>query len=117
MPPLFHALFHAVERVLRPGGKFVAIASNGDYVWHTLVGPVLGKETRHLPGDRFPRRRDVKRYAAEAGLSITMIDFWRFVPSGDMSRAVAQIMKALSTVGRGLARRRLWGGLTFCAVK
>lgn len=39
-------------RVLKPGGRFVCLAPNGDYVWYRLIAPWLGLDTRHLSTDR-----------------------------------------------------------------
>lgn len=110
-------LFRSAARVLRPGGRIVCLTSNGDYLWHTAVGPILGRNTRHLSGDRFVRRRDLPRYVAASGLTLIAADYWRFVPEGDMPPAVALIMRCLDVVGMTGGRRYFWGGLLFCLRK
>lgn len=107
------AVFRQVARVLRPGGRFVGLCSNGDYAWHTVIGPGLHLETRQLPSDSFLTRDQVGRYAEMSGMQLSDVGYWSFVPSGDMPRPIAWLMHALDLAGRGGLKSLLWGGLRF----
>jgi ubiquinone/menaquinone biosynthesis C-methylase UbiE len=111
------SVFREAARVLRPSGRFLCLASNGDYLWHTIVGPLLGLETQHLPSDRMPVGTDAVRFAREAGLVIRTVGYWPFVPCSDMPVGVGWLMRLLELLGRAGSRRFLWGGLLVVAVK
>jgi len=108
-------VLRTVRRVLRPGGRFLCLAGNGDYLWHTLLGPALGRNTRHLPTDHFPSTHEVRLMVPEAGLELERISYWRFTPTGDMPRAMALMMRALTAIGVFVGRRSLWGGILWIA--
>jgi 2-polyprenyl-6-hydroxyphenyl methylase/3-demethylubiquinone-9 3-methyltransferase len=106
-----------VDRVLEPGGAFVCLAPNGDYVWYTHVAPLLGLSTRHLSTDRFMRRAEWRSRLVEANLQGVDIGTWRFVPAGDMPRWAGVALSLLDAVGRTLSISRLRGGCYVKAVK
>ncbi len=111
--PNKYSVFQQVSRVLRRDGRFVGFVGNGDYVWHTVIGPRLRLETRQLPSDLFLTAGQVRRYARMSGLELLDIDYWSFVPSGDMPLPIAWLMHSLDLVGSAGFRRLLWGGLRF----
>lgn len=117
-----HMIDHAavlaeVARVLRPRGVFVCLSPNDGYVWYTHLAPWLGLDTRHLSTDRFvaPDRWPVLLGAA--GLEVSALGFWRFIPAGDMPRWAASTMRALDRIGAALRIDALRGGCYVRAVK
>ncbi len=111
------AVLAEVARVLRPQGVFVCLSPNGDYVWYAYLAPWLGFDTRHLSTDRFvaPARWPV--LLGVAGLDVSAIGFWRFVPAGDMPQWAASTMRALDRLGSMMRIDALRGGCYVRAVK
>ncbi|MFP4562657.1 MAG: methyltransferase domain-containing protein [Spirochaetia bacterium] len=109
--------FLQAQRVLKPGGRYICLASNGDSLWHRVFGPVLGLETRHLSSDRLMTAPRAREELVRAGFGVDTVTFWRFVPSGDMPRPVTAVMKIADLLGRLGLRRFLWGGLLLAADK
>lgn len=117
-----HMLDHArvvaeVARVLRPGGCFVCLTHNGDYVWYARIAPALGRDTRHLSTDRSLRRAELRALIDASELELVELRPWSFVARGDMGPAWGTVMHALDWVGRGLRVDALRGGLAFVARK
>ncbi len=104
-------------RVLRPGGVFVCLSPNADFLWYTRLAPWLGFDTRHLSTDRFVSPSRWPLLLAAAGLQPEAIGFWRFVPVGDMPPWAARTMLALDRVGAALRVNALRGGCYVKAVK
>ena len=94
-----------VTRVLKNGGQFVLLTPNGGYCWYALVAPLLGIATRHLPP--IVSSKGGKRSGLEvAGLHLKSVDYWTFIPKGDMPGWAGVALAFLDRVGRfvGLAR-------------
>lgn len=105
------------HRVLKPGGIFVCLTPNADYVWYRYLGRLFGRDTRHLSTDQFLTLADIRELLAVSGLVAEKIDYWRFVPGGDMPRWLAAVLGLADWVGRGLNISGLRGGLYLKAVK
>jgi 2-polyprenyl-6-hydroxyphenyl methylase/3-demethylubiquinone-9 3-methyltransferase len=112
-----HRVLEEVRRVLKPGGAFVCLAPNGDYVWYTHLAPWLGLHTRHLSTDRFLSRADWRARLLAADLPAAALGAWRFVPAGDMPRWAAAAMHVLDRIGRLVRIPGFRGGTYVKAVK
>ena len=106
-----------VARVLRPHGVFVCLSPNEGYVWYAYLAPWLGLDTRHLSTDRFVAPEQWPALLGAAGLEVSALGFWRFVPAGDMPRWAASTMRALDRIGSMLRIDALRGGCYVRAVK
>lgn len=111
------AVLAEVARVLRPGGVFACLSPNGSYVWYAQLAPWLGFDTRHLSTDRFVAPARWPGLLADAGLEMSALGFWRFVPAGDMPRWAAATMRILDRAGSALRIDSLRGGCYVRAVK
>lgn len=111
------AVLAEAMRVLRPGGAFVCLTPNGDYVWYTRLAPWMGLETRHLSTDRFVRPREWPALLRAAGLEPRAAGSWQFVPAGDMPRWTSRLLRVLDVLGRVPGLRSLRGGHYVCAIK
>lgn len=110
------AVLREVERVLRPGGRFVCLTVNGEHLWQQLA-PRLGYDVAHLSTDRFVGAGELRALIRGAGLEPGEVGYWHFVAAGDMPRWATHALEILDVVGRVLAPRRLRGGLYACALK
>jgi ubiquinone/menaquinone biosynthesis C-methylase UbiE len=106
-----------VSRVLLPGGVFVCLTHNGDYLWYSRIAPAMGIETRHLSTDRSIPRKTLKCLVADAGLQTTRVAAWTFVARGDMPGPWGNIMTWADRLGRVTGISSLRGGLALTAVK
>lgn len=111
------AVLRSVARVLRPGGRFVCLTPNGDWLWYRRLAPLLGLHTTRLSTDRFVGADEVRSALADSGFDSVRTGYWTFVPRGDMPRVCAALMDLLDMLGRVAAARHLRGGLTFHAVR
>jgi SAM-dependent methyltransferase len=111
------AVLATVRRVLKPGGAFVCLTGNGEFIWHTRLAPRLGWATRHLSTDRLLTRAEWLVLLDAAGLTLKTSGCWRFVPAGDMPRAAAILMRMLDPFGAALKLHVLRGGLYVKAVR
>jgi SAM-dependent methyltransferase len=107
----------SVFRVLKPGGRFVCLTPNGHYLWYRWLAPLLGLETRHLSTDGFLSRRQLERLLQEVGYRNLYLDYWTFIPRGDMQPLHAALLHVLDRIGRLMAPDRLRGGLVVRADK
>jgi 2-polyprenyl-6-hydroxyphenyl methylase/3-demethylubiquinone-9 3-methyltransferase len=112
-----HRVLAEVRRVLEPGGAFVCLAPNGDYVWYTRIAPWLGLHTRHLSTDRFMSRAEWRARLLAADMHFVALGAWRFVPAGDMPRWAAAAMGFLDRVGQLFRVPGFRGGTYVKAVK
>ena len=102
-------------RVLRPGGRFVGLTPNGDYVWYRRLAPLLGLPTQHLATDHFLTQDELVALLRQAGFTEIRVDSWTFIPRGDMPGWAAALLSALDALGRLLHVSSLRGGLRFAA--
>ncbi len=105
------------RRVLKPGGVFVCLTPNAEYVWYWWLGRMFGCDTKHLSTDQFLTRAEIQDLLAASGFVAGTVGYWRFVPGGDMPRWLAVLLSVADWVGRGLNLGGLRGGLYFKAVK
>jgi len=106
-----------VQRVLKPGGRFVCLTLNGDYFWYRRVAPRLGYSVKHLSSDRFVNAHELRALLQGAELRVDESGYWRFVARGDMPRWAAVVLTFLDRVGMACHPSLLRGGLYVCAHK
>ncbi len=100
-----------VVRMLRPGGVFVCLTGNGAHLWHSIIGPAIRLDTRHLSTDHFVTASGFKHRAKAAGLWNITTGSWSFVPAGDMSPGLAAALRSLERIGAVLRFPVFCGGL------
>ena len=110
-------VLQSVHRVLRPGGRFVALTLNGDYLWYRLIAPLLGIPTRHLESDRRLTAAAARTLLQRAVFTNITLNYWTFVPRGDMPAGWPPIWDGLDVLGRWLNCPALRGGLVLTAVR
>ncbi|MBP1151397.1 MULTISPECIES: class I SAM-dependent methyltransferase [unclassified Methylocaldum] len=98
-------------RVLKPGGVFVCLTPNAEYVWYTRIAPWLRLSTKHLSTDRFLGKKKLTDLLETAGFEVERIGSWTFIPRGDMPPYLARILTLLDGVGRLLRVPSFRGGL------
>jgi 2-polyprenyl-6-hydroxyphenyl methylase/3-demethylubiquinone-9 3-methyltransferase len=111
------AVLKSLLRVLRPGGCFICLSPNGEFLWYSRLAPRLGINTRHLSSDIFLSRSEFGRLLGEAGFSTPDVFYWRFIPRGDIPAAWARLLGALDAAGSVVPWPKLRGGILVRAVK
>lgn len=106
-----------VFRILRPGGTFVCLTPNGEYVWYRHLAPRLGLATRHLSTDRFLGKTELTALLNDSGMSIDHLLPWTFIPRGDMPKRWASLLQLIDGLGRMTGITCLRGGIAFRAIK
>ena len=106
-----------VYRILKPGGAFVCLTPNGDYVWYRQLAPRLGLSIRHLSTDRFLGGAELITLLSGSGLTLDRLQPWTFIPRGDMPAGWARVLQFVDRVGRLTGRTGWRGGLAFRAIK
>jgi 2-polyprenyl-6-hydroxyphenyl methylase/3-demethylubiquinone-9 3-methyltransferase len=109
------AVFRAVRRVLRHGGRFVALTLNDEWIWYRHLAPKRGYETRHLDTDRRLDASGASALMVGAGFADAQVDAWTFIPAGDMPARYRWLLAALDWPGRWFRIRALRGGLVLTA--
>ena len=104
-----------VRRVLRPGGRFVCLTPNGGYCWYRALAPRLGLDTRHLSTDRFLTAAELEALVRAAGMTPLTLEYWRFVPKGDVPAAVGVALHGLDLAGQAFRASFLRGGIALVA--
>ncbi|MEZ4702477.1 MAG: class I SAM-dependent methyltransferase [Rhodothermales bacterium] len=105
------SVLRAVRRVLRPGGRFVCLTLNDAWFWYRRLAPALGYETRHLASDERLEPRQARGLLAEAGFAPAVVDYWTFIPAGDMPALWHTVFRLLDVPARRLGIATLRGGL------
>ncbi len=111
------AAMRQVRRVLKPGGAFICLTPNADFVWYRYLAPKLNWPWQILSSDRFLTAFEVRRLVQAAGLALTCLTYWRFVPRGNLPRLLGWGLTALDWPGKWFGLAKLRGGLCFKAVR
>ena len=111
------AVLDEVRRVLKPGGRFVCLTLNGDYLWYRRIAPWLGYEVKHLSSDHFVNEGEIRTLMQGAELRVKELGYWRFVATGDMPGWAARLLQWLDRAGMLFKPSLLRGGLYVCAEK
>ena len=99
------------HRVLRPGGRFVALTLHGGYAWYRWIAPLLRIPTRHLETDCRLTAREGRCHLENAGFTAIRVAPWTFVPAGDMPWGWAPVWRVLDRLGAWVGIWMLRGGL------
>lgn len=110
-------VLQTVFRVLRKGGRFVCLTPNEQFLWYRWLAPRRGYETRHLSTDRRLRPNEARTLIKKTGFSHCNIDYWTFIPSGDMPHGYATLCKVFDLLGHVIAPASLRGGIVISAIK
>ena len=106
-----------VARVLKPGGAFVLLTLNGNFLWYRWLAPRLGLQTRHLSTDSAWTINQMAAALAAAGLVQEESGFWTFIPIGDMNVWNGWLLAVLDVIGRCFRISRFRGGICCKALK
>lgn len=106
-----------VRRVLKPGGSFVCMTPNGDYLWYRRVAPFLGFDTRHLSTDRLVTLAWIRETLVKTGLPVLHSGYWTFIPGGDVGPLLSVFLAAIDRTGRLFDLSSWRAGIYFKAVK
>ena len=107
----------SIFRVLRPGGYFLCLSPNGDFVWYSWLAPSLKINTKHLSTDVFLSRIEFGRLMSQAGFSEPKVAYWHFIPRGDLPPGWALLLGCLDLAGRFILPSKLRGGILVKAMK
>lgn len=106
-----------IARVLKPGGEFICLTPNGAYCWYTAIARRFRWDTRHLSSDRFVTRQELCGLLNDAGLTPQLLDFWTFIPKGDMQPPVYWLLIGLDLISRMLKAPVFRGGIYVKAIR
>lgn len=107
----------SIWRVLKPGGKWVLMTPNGQYIWYRHLAPLLGLDIFHYSTDYFLNRSELAQMAGTVGFHIEKFGYWTFIPKGDIPTAFHPLLDLLDTLGRFLGIYALRGGIITTLVK
>ena len=109
------AVIDQIERVLRPGGRFIILTLNGAFWWYRFADR-LGLPTRHLSSDRRLTAEDALHVLKDTSLR-GEVDLWSFVPRGDMPALCATACSASEIIGRWMDVPSMRGGLVIYGMR
>ena len=104
-------------RVLKPGGRLLLMTPNGKYFWYRVIAPLFRYDIRHLSTDLFMSASQLTSMLYEGRFSRIHINYWTFIPRGDMSDFWASLLAILDFIGRCTGIARLRGGIIVKADK
>lgn len=110
------AVMRSIQRVLRPGGRFVCLTLNDQFLWYSKWAPALNLPTYHLATDKRIDTQEARALLSEANFSTSGVDYWTFIPRGDMPPYAAHLSTCIDLLGRVAARRWLRSGLVLYGV-
>lgn len=111
------AVLQSVYRVLYPGGRFVCLTPNDQFFWYRWLAPILGLPTRHLATDQRLDAQSARILLENANFSQPHINYWSFIPRGDMPAILGHLCGSLDFVGKFLSIKALRSGLIVTATK
>ena len=111
------AVLSAARRVLRKDGRFVCLTLNDQFIWYRKLAPYLGYATQHLSTDVRLDEQNAKDLMNAAGFRISYMDYWTFIPRGDMPKMYAGLCRVFDAIGHAGFAHHLRGGLVLCGVK
>ncbi|GAB6067721.1 hypothetical protein JCM13664_10390 [Methylothermus subterraneus] len=107
------AAFGQLRRVLKPGGALICLTPNANFFWYRRPH----RPWQILSSDEFLDAAKVRRLVQESGLELVCLDYWRFVPRGNLPWLLGWGLTALDWPGKWLRISALRGGLCFKAVR
>jgi len=107
----------SVFRVLRPGGFFLCLSPNGEFLWYSRLAPSLKINTKHLSTDVFLSGNEFVGLIRQAGFSRPKVAYWRFIPRGDIPPGWAFLLGCMDLAGRIILPGKLRGGILVKAMK
>ena len=111
------AVLHAIRRVLKPGGRFVCLTLNDQFFWYNLWAPAINHPTYHLATDKRINAKQAEHLLSATGFTLYDVDFWTFIPRGDMPPIAASACSFLDKLGHIGASRWLRSGLVLSGIK
>ena len=105
-------IFAAARRVLRVGGAFAGITSNGSCPWYPLRQRLEGGERAgHIV--RFMTAGEVRAFAIATRFEVEMVDCWGLVPPGLSGTFAARVLDAVGSALHATPLGRFLGVLAF----
>lgn len=104
-------------RVLKKKGRLILLTPNGDFYWYKKLAPLLRIDTKHLYSDQFFTVKDLDKLFYNAGFRSISIDYWTFIPRGDMKPMLGILLQLFDALGRYLKISNFRGGILFSAIK
>ena len=111
------AVMQSMYRVLRPGGRFVCLTLNDQFLWYSKWAPALNLSTYHLATDKRITNAEAHMLLQHGGFSSYGVDYWTFIPRGDMPAYVATLSTWIDKIGHLGAKNWLRSGLVLYGVK
>lgn len=105
-------VFATAHRVLRPGGVFAGITSNGRCPWYAARRRLeRGERAGHIV--RFTTSHEVGTLANAAGFEVSLVDAWGLVPPAMPDGLPARVLDAAGVVLHATPLARFLGVLAF----